>query len=66
MNTVLLKFVTVGIRVWIITITIYVKFREPNGTLICTGFYYFYSIFVSMGHSWLCKLSVEQCYRYSA
>jgi hypothetical protein len=32
MDTVLFKFVTVGIQVLIITITIYVTFREPNNT----------------------------------
>jgi hypothetical protein len=31
MDTTLLKFVTTGIRVWIVTITFYVTFREPNG-----------------------------------
>jgi hypothetical protein len=33
MDTALFKFVTVDIRVWIITISIYVIFREPNDTL---------------------------------
>jgi hypothetical protein len=34
MITSLFKLVTTGIRVRIITITIYVIFREPNGTLV--------------------------------
>jgi hypothetical protein len=34
MDTVLFKFVTAGIRVLIINITIYVTFREPNGTYV--------------------------------
>jgi hypothetical protein len=33
----LFKLVTAGIRVRIITITIYVTFREPNGTLLYVG-----------------------------
>jgi hypothetical protein len=33
-DTALLKFVTTGIQVWIITITVYITFREPNGTLV--------------------------------
>jgi hypothetical protein len=35
-NTDLFKLVTAVIRVWIITIIIYVTFREPNGTLDVT------------------------------
>jgi hypothetical protein len=34
MNTALFKFVTAGIRVWIVTITIYVTFRETNDTWV--------------------------------
>jgi hypothetical protein len=34
MDTTLFKFVTVDIRVLIVTITIYVTFREPNATLV--------------------------------
>jgi hypothetical protein len=34
MDIVLFKFVTAGIRVLIITIIIYVTFREPNDTLV--------------------------------
>jgi hypothetical protein len=33
MNIALFKFVTTGIRVWIIIITSYITFREPNDTL---------------------------------
>jgi hypothetical protein len=33
MDTALFKFVTVGIQVWIFTITIYVTFQEPNDTI---------------------------------
>jgi hypothetical protein len=34
MDTDLFKLVTASIRVWIITITIYVTFHEPNDTLV--------------------------------
>jgi hypothetical protein len=39
MDTGLFKLVTAGIQVWIITITIYVIFCEPNVTLVvlCHG-----------------------------
>jgi hypothetical protein len=37
MDIVLFKFITAGIRVWIVTITIYVIFREPNDTSIIDG-----------------------------
>jgi hypothetical protein len=37
MDIVLFKLVTAGIRVWIIIITIYVTFREPNDTLVFWG-----------------------------
>jgi hypothetical protein len=34
MDTALFKFVIAGIRVWIVIITIYVTFREPNATQV--------------------------------
>jgi hypothetical protein len=34
MDTILFKFITVGIWVWIVTIIIYVTFREPNDTSV--------------------------------
>jgi hypothetical protein len=37
MDTSLFKFVTAGIPVWIVTITIYVTFREPTDTLGTLG-----------------------------
>jgi hypothetical protein len=37
MYTSLFKFVTVGIRVRIVTITIYVTFHEPNDTQVISS-----------------------------
>jgi fluoride ion exporter CrcB/FEX len=53
MDTVLFKFVTAGIRVWIITITIYVTFREPNGTLTVNHY------IVGCAHIFVLKSTVQ-------
>jgi hypothetical protein len=44
MDIVLFKFVTVDIRVSIITITIYVTFREPNGIQVPSQVQTFYLV----------------------
>lgn len=52
MDTSLFKFVTTGIQVWIVTI--YVTFRESNGTLgwmghVCSSFVEWHAVSVSTG-----------------